>query len=77
LKEGDRVEKVKVTQEVADALDKLKKDDWNVQFNLINHCKMFSGNGVKMGGYLEELKALEKLSPLEFARCLIIGYEVY
>lgn len=70
-------EPVKVSQEIGDILDKQKKDDWTKQFNLISHCKGYSGNGILCKSiYTEESKPLEKLSPLEYARCLIVGYEV-
>lgn len=71
------MDKVKVSREVAEALDKQKKDEWTQQFNLISHCKSFSGNGILMrNNYLEEFEALNTLSPLDFARCLILGYEI-
>lgn len=71
------MEKVKVSKEIADLLDKQHKDDWNKQFNLISHCKAYSGNGVLCNKiYTDEFKALQKLTPLEYAKCLIIGYEL-
>lgn len=70
------MEKLTVTQEVAEALDSLKQDKWSKQFNLICHCKGFSGNGIlHQNIYTDDLKVLESLSPLEFAQCLIAGYE--
>lgn len=71
------MEKVKVSREIADILDKQSKDDWSKQFNLISHCKAYSGNGILCGSiYKDSSKALEKLQPLDYAKCLIIGYEV-
>lgn len=74
------MEKVKVSHEIAEALDKLSKDNndnWSKNFNLISHCKGYSGNGILCGNiYTGEYKVLEKLQPLEFAKCLILGYEV-
>lgn len=71
------MKKVKVSHEVADALDKQSKSEWGKQFNLISHCKGYSGNGILCGIiHTEEFKVLEKLQPLEYARCLILGYEV-
>lgn len=71
------MEKLKVSPEMAEALDKLEKDDWGKQYNLIAHCKAYSGNGILMRGiYRDELKILDNLKPLEFAKCMIIGYEV-
>lgn len=72
-----KVEKVKVSREVAEALDKQSKDEWSKQFNLIAHCKGYSGNGILCGSiYKEEFKVLEALKPLEYAKCLLIGYEI-
>lgn len=69
--------KVKVSREIAQVLDKQSKDEWSKQFNLISHCKGYSGNGILCGNiYTEEFKALETLQPLEYARCLIVGYEI-
>lgn len=71
------MEKAKVSKEIARLLDKQLKDNWNKQFNLINHCKAFSGNGILCKEiYVDEFKPLQKLSPIEYARCMIIGYEV-
>ena len=71
------MEKVKVSREIAEALDKQSKNDWTKEFALISHCKGYSGNGILCKDiYTEELKVLEKLQPLEFARCLILGYEI-
>lgn len=71
------LKRVKVSKEVATALNNLDKDDWSKQYNLIKHCKGFSGNGVLMKEiYIDSFKVLQKLSPLEFATCLIVGYEV-
>lgn len=68
--------KVTVSAEVADALDKQGQDEWSKQFNLIAHCKGYSGNGVHCGSiYTDEFKVLESLSPLEYAKCLLLGYE--
>ena len=68
---------VKVSREVADALSRLSKDEWMKQYNLIAHCKGYSGNGVLMRSiYTPEQKVLEKMQPLEFAKCLVLGYEV-
>lgn len=70
------MEKVKVNKEIAEALDKQSKDEWSKQFNLISHCKGYSGNGILCGNiYTEEFKVLEKLQPLEYAKCLLYGYE--
>ena len=70
-------QKVKVTPEVAAALDKQRSCEWTKEFNLISHCKSFTGNGVLMyDPYLPEYAVLATLSPLDFAKCLIIGYEV-
>lgn len=69
--------KVKVSKEIAEVLDKMPKDNWNKQFNSISHCKGFSGNGICMNtNYKDEFKVLNELQPLDFARCLIVGYEV-
>ncbi|MCK1999787.1 hypothetical protein MZM54_00135 [[Brevibacterium] frigoritolerans] len=69
--------KVKVSREVAALLDKQDKDEWSKQFNLISHCKGYSGNGILCRNiYTQEFKVLETLQPLEYARCLIDGYEV-
>lgn len=71
------MEKVKVSREVADLLDRQNKDEWSKQFNLISHSKGYSGNGILCGNiYTQEFKILETLQPLEYAKCLIIGYEV-
>lgn len=71
------MEKLKVSREIAEALDKQSKDEWTKQFNLIAHCKGYSGNGIRCGNiYTEDFKALEKLQPLEYAKCLIVGYEI-
>lgn len=71
------MEKVKVSKEIADLLDKQLKDDWHKQFNLISHCKAYSGNGTLCKEiYVDEFKPLQILSPLEYARCILIGYEV-
>ena len=71
------MKKVKVSREVAEALDKQGKDDSTTQSNLISHCKGYSGNGILCKNiYSEEFKVLEKLQPLELARCLILGYEI-
>jgi hypothetical protein len=71
------MDKVKVSRKIADLLDKQSSDDWSKQFNLISHCKGYSGNGYLCGSiYVDEFKPLEKLSPLDYARCLIVGYEV-
>ncbi|WP_270364060.1 hypothetical protein [Bacillus paranthracis] len=70
------LKKVIVTKEVAAALDRIPNDDWNKQFDLISMCKNFSGNGVRMKAtFNQDAEALNQLSPLEFARCLVIGYE--
>ncbi|GLI82389.1 hypothetical protein ANABIO32_00750 [Rossellomorea marisflavi] len=69
--------KVKVSQEIAKLLDRQSKDDWSKQFNLIAHCKGYSGNGIQFGSiYQKEFKLLETLSPLDYARCLTVGYEI-
>lgn len=69
--------KFEVTREVAEALDKQSKDEWTQQFNLIAHCKGYSGNGILCGNiYTDEFKVLEQLQPLEYAKCLLVGYEV-
>lgn len=69
--------KVIVSNEVAEVLDKQGKDEWMKQFNLISHCKSFSGNGILVGSnYQEEYKILNTLQPLEYAKCLIVGYVV-
>ncbi|MGM1044746.1 MAG: hypothetical protein ACQEXX_01230 [Bacillota bacterium] len=71
------MDKVKVSAEIAACLDKLKSDVWSKQFNLIAHCKNFSRNGICMrSDYSEEFKSLNSLQPLDFARCLIVGYEI-
>ncbi|PZT57360.1 hypothetical protein [Paenibacillus silvae] len=68
--------KVKVTSKVAEALDKLEWDEWSKQFNLIGHCKNFSGNGKKVGNtFNEELSELNSIEPIVFAKILINGYE--
>ena len=70
-------QKVKVSPEVAEALDKQRSCEWTKQYNLIAHCKSFSGNGILMKNpYLPEYAVLATLSPWEFAKCLIVGYEV-
>ena len=70
------LEKVKVSREVAEALDTLSRDEWSNRFNLIGHCRSFSGNGVRIGTtFIDDLNALNNLDPLEYAKCLIIGYE--
>jgi hypothetical protein len=69
--------KVKVNKEIAVALDKLGKDKWSKQFDLIGHCKSFSGNGIRMKStFTQELEVLNNIPPLEFAKMLILGYEV-
>lgn len=69
--------KVKVSQEIANLLDRQDKDDWSNRFNLITHCKGYSGNGILCGSiYINEFKALENLDPMFYAKCLILGYEV-
>lgn len=69
--------KVKVSKEIAALLDKQSNDNWSKQFNLIAHCKGYSGNGVWCRAiYTDEFEPLNKLSPLEYATCLIVGYEV-
>lgn len=69
--------KVIVSQEMKEALDKQGKDDWTKQFNLIAHCKSYSGNGVKIQStFTEEFWILNDLSPLEYAKCLILGYDI-
>lgn len=71
--------KVKVSREVSDALDKHFKgqDEWTKQYNLIAHCKGYSGNGILCKNiYTDEFKVLEQLKPLEYARCLLEGYEI-
>lgn len=69
--------KVKVSREVAEALNKQSKDEWTKQFNLIAHCKGYSGNGILGRSiYTEEFKVLEQLQPLDYAKCLIVGYEI-
>lgn len=69
--------KVKVSKEVAAALDKQSRDEWSKQFNIIAHCKNFSGNGIRMScNYKDEFKILNDLQPLDYARCLIVGYEI-
>jgi len=71
------MEKVKVSREVAEALDKQNNNDWTKEFNLISHCKGFSGNGILCKNiYAEKFNVLENLQPLEYARCLILGYEI-
>lgn len=71
------MEKLKVSREVAEALDKQSKDKWSKQFNLISHCKGYSGNGFLCGNiYTDEFKILETLQPLDYARCLLHGYQV-
>lgn len=71
------LDKVKVSKEVAEALNQLDKDDWTKEFNLISHCKSFSGNGIRMQStFVKELEALNALKPLDFAKCLIVGYEI-
>ncbi len=71
------MERVKVSCEVAEALDKLHRDEWLDQFNLIGHCKNYSGNGIRCGStFHEEFEPLNNLEPLFFAKCLILGYEV-
>lgn len=71
------MEKVKVSRKIAELLDKQPKDDWHKQFYLISHCKGYSGNGILCGKiYTDEFKPLQKLSPLEYAKCLVIGYEI-
>jgi hypothetical protein len=71
------LEKAKVSREVAELLDRQDKDEWSKQFNLISHSKSYSGNGILCENiYTEEFKVLERLQPLEYARCLIVGYEV-
>lgn len=71
------MEKVKVSKEIAELLDKQSRDDWWKQFYLITHCGGYSGNGIQFKSiYTEEFKPLEKLKPLEYAKCIIIGYEV-
>ena len=69
--------KIKVSREVSDALDKMSNNEWSKQFNLISHCKSFSGNGILMhNSFQKEFKVLNTLQPLEFAKCLILGYEI-
>lgn len=71
------VPKVKVSRAIAEALDKQEKDNWSVQYNLITHCHSFSGNGIcYRSKYSEEFQILNSLKPLEYARCLIEGYEI-
>lgn len=74
------MEKVQVSREIAEALDKLNKDNndnWSKQFNLISHCSGYSGNGILCKNiYQDEYKVLANMQPLEFAKCLILGYEV-
>lgn len=69
---------MKVSREVAEALDKQSKDDeWTQNFNLISHAKQFSGNGICMkNNWSDEFKVLNNLQPLEYAKCMLIGYEV-
>lgn len=69
---------MKVSREVAEALDKLSKDDeWTQNYNLIKHAKQFSGNGICMkNNWSDEYKVLNTLQPLEYAKCMLIGYEV-
>lgn len=72
------MKKVKVSIEVAEALDRLDKNEDAMSYDLISHCKSFSGNGHKMrNSYTEDFKALEEIKPLEFARCLLFGYETH
>lgn len=69
--------KVQVSQEIAEALKKVNKDDWTKQFYLIAHCRGYSGNGIHCGDiYTDELKPLENLQPLEFAQCILGNYEI-
>lgn len=69
--------KVKVSSEVAEALNKLQWDEWSKQFNLIGHCQSFSGNGKKIRNtFNDELSILNCIPPLDFAKILVIGYEV-
>lgn len=71
------MEKVKVSREVAELLDAQSRDEWSKQFHLISHCKGYTGNGVRCGSiYTQEFKALEALQPLDYAKCMIVGYEV-
>jgi len=71
------MEKVKVSREVAEALDRQGKSEWTKQFNLTSHCKGYSSNGVLCKNiYKKDFIVLEELQPLEFARCLILGYEI-
>lgn len=70
-------EPMKVSREVSEALNKLEKDEWSQNFSLISHAKQFSGNGICMkNNWLEEFKILNTLQPLDFAKCMILGYEV-
>jgi hypothetical protein len=70
------LKKVRVTKEIAAALDRIPNDEWNKQFDLIGTCKDFSGNGIRMKAtFNQDAEALNQLSPLDFAKCLIIGYE--
>lgn len=69
--------KVKVTREIAELLDRQSKGDWDKQFSLISHCKGYSGNGILCREiYTTESKKLQELTPLEYAKCLIVGYEI-
>ena len=71
------MEKVKVSKEIAELLDKQEKDNWCKEFNLIAHCKAYSGNGTLCKDiYTDEFIPLQTLSAMDYARCLILGYEV-
>ncbi|MNW28152.1 hypothetical protein D3C74_49670 [compost metagenome] len=76
LEEG-KPRKVKVSGDVAAALDRLSKDNWSKQFDLVSHCKSFSGNGIRVRShYIQQMEVLNDISPLLFAKILINGYEV-
>ncbi len=72
------MEKVQVTEEEASALNSLGLGDsfW-AQYFIIGHSKNFSGNGICMGQtFTGKAKVLNGMAPLDFARCVILGYEV-
>ncbi|WCK57392.1 hypothetical protein PP175_25330 (plasmid) [Aneurinibacillus sp. Ricciae_BoGa-3] len=75
IDELNSLEKVKVSREVAKALDIQDKDDWTKQFNLIAHCKGFSGGVLMATIYKDEFEVLHTLQPLEYAKCITVGYE--
>jgi hypothetical protein len=71
------MKKVKVSKEVAEALAKLPNDEASKQQRLISHASCFSGNGILMrNNKLEEFEVLNTLQPLDYAKILILGYEV-